>query len=195
MAHKGLSTEKIVHAAAELIEQQGRNNFSMRLLADNLGIKTASLYNHVKGMDSLLTDVCHYALQIQMNSVIQVIESKHRDEAVRIVASTYRTFAKDHRELYWLTMDLSASKQCVLEDAADSLTEPLKRMLSDFNLPEGQRIHFRRLFRSIVHGFIFQEAEGFFSHNPVPVEESFDFAIHCYIRNLNEAEKEQVNNE
>ena len=41
MAHKGLSPETVVKAAAELIEQQGRETFSMRALADHLGVKTA----------------------------------------------------------------------------------------------------------------------------------------------------------
>ena len=50
MAHKGLSPDAVVKAAVELIEQQGRDAFSMRLLADQLGIKTASLYNHVENM-------------------------------------------------------------------------------------------------------------------------------------------------
>ena len=53
MAHKGLNPDVVVKAAAELIEQQGRDAFSMRLLAEQLGIKTASLYNHVDNMEML----------------------------------------------------------------------------------------------------------------------------------------------
>ena len=53
MAHKGLSPDAVVKAAVELIEQQGRDAFSMRLLAEQLGIKTASLYNHVDNMEML----------------------------------------------------------------------------------------------------------------------------------------------
>ena len=60
MAHKGLSPDAVVKAAVELIEQQGRDAFSMRLLADQLGIKTASLYNHVENMETLLSEVCRY---------------------------------------------------------------------------------------------------------------------------------------
>ena len=38
MAHKGLSPDAVVkEAAVELIEQQGRDAFSMRLLADHRG--------------------------------------------------------------------------------------------------------------------------------------------------------------
>ena len=60
MAHKGLSPETVVKAAAELIEQQGRETFSMRALADHLGVKTASLYNHVDHMEGLLAEVCRF---------------------------------------------------------------------------------------------------------------------------------------
>ena len=49
---KGLSAESITVAAAELIEQYGRSGFSMRLLADTMGVKTASLYNHIENMDT-----------------------------------------------------------------------------------------------------------------------------------------------
>ena len=65
MAHKGLNLDVVVKAAAELIEQQGRDAFSMRLLAEQLGIKTASLYNHVDNMEMLLAEVCRYGLCLQ----------------------------------------------------------------------------------------------------------------------------------
>ena len=38
MAHKGLNLDVVVKAAAELIEQQGRDAFSMRLLAEHCSI-------------------------------------------------------------------------------------------------------------------------------------------------------------
>ena len=62
MAHKGLNLDVVVKAAAELIEQQGRDAFSIRLLAEQLGIKTASLYNQVEYMEMLLAEVCRYRL-------------------------------------------------------------------------------------------------------------------------------------
>ena len=104
MAHKGLSPDAVVKAAVELIEQQGRDAFSMRLLADQLGIKTASLYNHVENMETLLSEVCRYGMCLQKEAEMQAIEGWHGEEAVRFLAETYRSFAKEHRELYWLIM-------------------------------------------------------------------------------------------
>lgn len=188
MAHKGLNPEAVVKAAAELIEQQGRVSFSMRLLADHLGIKTASLYNHVDNMEALLAEVCRYGLCLQKEAEMQAIEGKHGEEAVRILADTYRRYAKEHRELYWLIMNTSAKDHGVLDDAAVLLTDPLKKMLQDFQIKEEESIHYRRLFRAIVHGFVSQEEQGFFSHYPASVEDSFHFAVQCYIDNLKQGE-------
>ena len=189
MAHKGLSPETVVKAAAELIEQQGRETFSMRALADHLGVKTASLYNHVDHMEGLVAEVCRDGLCLQKEAELQGIEGKHGEEAVRILADTYRSFAKQHKELYWLIMNRSAKDPQVLDDAAVLFTDPLKQMLQDFHLREEENIHYRRLFRAIVHGFISQEEQGFFSHYPVAVEESFHFAIQCFIDSLKQGEE------
>ena len=118
MAHKGLSPDAVVKAAVELIEQQGRDAFSMRLLADQLGIKTASLYNHVENMETLLSEVCRYGMCLQKEAEMQAIEGWHGEEAVRFLAETYRSFAKEHRELYWLIMNMAAKDSRVLDDAA-----------------------------------------------------------------------------
>ena len=68
MSHKGLNKEIIIKAAADLIETQGRECFSMRLLADSLQVKTASLYNHIKSMDELITAVVAFRAKCKMFS-------------------------------------------------------------------------------------------------------------------------------
>ena len=189
MAHKGLNLDVVVKAAAELIEQQGRDAFSMRLLAEQLGIKTASLYNHVDNMEMLLAEVCRYGLCLQNEMEMQAMEGRHGEDAVRQLADTYRNFAKKHRELYWLIMAMSAKDKRVRDDAAVLFTDPLKKMLEDFHLKDEESIHYRRLFRAIVHGFVSQEEQGFFSHYPAAVDDSFHFAVQCYIESLKQGEK------
>lgn len=189
MAHKGLNLDVVVKAAAELIEQQGRDAFSMRLLAEQLGIKTASLYNHVDNMEMLLAEVCRYGLCLQNEMEMQAMEGRYGEDAVRQLADTYRNFAKKHRELYWLIMAMSAKDKRVRDDAAVLFTDPLKKMLEDFHLKEEESIHYRRLFRAIVHGFVSQEEQGFFSHYPAAVDDSFHFAVQCYIESLKQGEK------
>lgn len=189
MAQKGLTKQTVVDAAVRLIEAQGEEAFSMRLLADTLGVKTASLYNHIKSMDALLDEVCRAALRLLSGAEFQAIEHKSRAQAVRALAETYRRFGKEHAALYWLAMNRAARGGAIQEEAAYCLTEPLVRMMEGYALPDEEKIHFRRFFRSIVHGFLSQEREGFFSHYPADPDESFRFAVERYINNLEQAEK------
>jgi AcrR family transcriptional regulator len=52
---RGLSRERIVAAAIELVEAEGLSALSMARLAERLGCGTMSLYRHVANKDELLT--------------------------------------------------------------------------------------------------------------------------------------------
>jgi len=44
----GLNKEYIIDQAMEMVEQDGSSAFSLHLLAARLGVKTPSLYKHIK---------------------------------------------------------------------------------------------------------------------------------------------------
>ncbi|MFJ1708264.1 TetR/AcrR family transcriptional regulator [Kitasatospora sp. NPDC088346] len=49
-----LSRDVIARAALDVVDEYGADGLTMRALADRLGVKAASLYNHVAGKDELL---------------------------------------------------------------------------------------------------------------------------------------------
>ena len=51
---QGLTRERLVSAALELIGEEGIEGLSMRALADRLEVKAASLYWHVRDRRELL---------------------------------------------------------------------------------------------------------------------------------------------
>jgi AcrR family transcriptional regulator len=55
--HVPLSRERILLAAMRLADEGGIEALSMRKLAQELGVKAMSLYNHVADKDDLLTHV------------------------------------------------------------------------------------------------------------------------------------------
>lgn len=50
--------EQIQAKATSLFREKGFNASSMRLLADEIGMEAASLYNHISSKDDLLRDIC-----------------------------------------------------------------------------------------------------------------------------------------
>lgn len=190
MFHKGLNKEIIVESAKEMIEKDGVQQFSMRKLADKLGVKTASLYTHIDSMEALFTEIGLAALNDQKNCLMNAIGEKHGDAAVEAIAESYRKFATEHVELYRLIMQMPSGNNEVLKDAAAVTAEPFMKVLNDYHISDNQKMHWQRVLRGLMHGFISEEQSGYFSHYPVPVNESYDIAVNCVIAGLHKEECE-----
>lgn len=189
MARNGLSKARVVQAAAALIETSGVAAFSMRTLAESLNVKPASLYNHVESMESLMISVCVYALNLQKDTQMQAIAGKSGEEAVFSLANACRRFAKEHRNLYHLIMHTAAVCPDPLSEISQCMVEPFMTLLRDTPFTETEKIHFQRVLRGLIHGFISQEDAGFFSHLPAAADESFQVALRCYMDGFHQAEK------
>jgi len=184
MVHKGLNKEAVVKAAMKIIEENGYENFSMRLLADKLGVKTASLYNHVSSMEELYTEIGLHALMLLKQMQLDSIGGRQKDDAVYALAESYRRFAKEHRELYKVIMGIPKVPNAILEEAAAQIIDPIMQVLSEYDIEKSAGMHWQRVLRSIMHGFISQEDAGYFSHFDVNTDESYRVAIRCFLDGL-----------
>ena len=190
--HKGLNKELLTEASKELIEENGTAAFSMRALAEKLGVKTASLYAHIESMDALFTAVGLSALNDQKAAQLAAIEGKDGDAAVFALADSYRVFARAHAALYQLIMQMPMGKDETLRAAAAMTAEPSMQVLRGYSIGEERWMHWQRVLRGVMHGFVSQEASGYFSHYPVDLTESYRLAIQCVIDGLH---KEAAQNE
>lgn len=57
MYHKGVTRKIVIETAIRMAEERGLNSFSMNQLAGELGIRTASLYKHVSGLEDVITGI------------------------------------------------------------------------------------------------------------------------------------------
>ena len=190
MFHKGLNKEIIIEAAKELIEQEGFQAFSMRRLAEKLNVKAASLYTHIESMDALFTEIGLAALQDQKECLMNAIGDKHGAAAIEAAAQSYRQFASDHIELYQLIMKMPSGDNEILKEAAAVTAEPFMKILNDYHISDSRKMHWQRVLRGLMHGFISEEQSGYFSHFPVSVDDSYKIAIQCAIDGIHKEEGE-----
>ncbi|HLS29260.1 MAG TPA: TetR/AcrR family transcriptional regulator [Flavobacteriaceae bacterium] len=66
---------QIIQTAAKLFREHGYNSVSMRDLADKLGIKAASLYNHIKSKEEILAEII-MDLAFDFTKHIDAVEQK-----------------------------------------------------------------------------------------------------------------------
>lgn len=156
----------------------------MRALAERLGVKTASLYAHIESMDALFTEIGLSALNDQKAAQLAAVEGKDGDAAVFALAESYRAFAKTHAALYQLIMQMPMGRDETLRAAAAMTAEPSMQVLQSYPILDDRRMHWQRVLRGVMHGFVSQESSGYFSHYPVELKESYCLAIQCVIDGL-----------
>ncbi|MBC3798552.1 TetR/AcrR family transcriptional regulator [Acetobacterium tundrae] len=185
MAKKGLDSKIIISTAAQLVEEKGYDHFSLNELALKLGVKTASLYNHIEGLQEVNSKVSHLAVS-RLHLILEAsIARKERDEALMSLTLAYRDFAKKNPELYKAVIKLPTSEDDQLKESGAQVVEPIIAILRKYALNEVDRIHFSRALRSAIHGFVEMEEAGFFRRHDANIDISYEKMIEGYIVILN----------
>lgn len=188
MPKKGLSRERIVDTAAALVEQKGLENITLHELAGALGVKTASLYNHLQGLPELNARLSERAIERLMEALESAMAGKTGTAALRALADAYRAFAREQPQLYKAMLGLPGFANNRLDELKNSYMQLFRRVLAPYGLPEERQIHFSRLMRSVLHGFVALEAAGFF-RRAVEASESYAFAVKTLCEQIEQEQK------
>lgn len=183
MAHRaGLDHSSVVEAAAKLVDEEGIEQLTLGRLAERLGVRTPSLYNHVAGLPGLKHDLALYCLRDVFDRLTRAAIGKSRADAIFAFANTYLSYARATPGRYAFTLAPDPDDQEV-QILAKQLVDAVRAILAPYNLNEEDTIHAIRSLRSIVHGFILLEASGGF-RMPVDPDASFHWLINMFIAGL-----------
>lgn len=192
MARKGLTQEKIIDEAIYLIKERGYKEFSMRTLAEQLDVKPASMYNHFKSLEDVVIAV---GLKIyeRFNAVQEeaINNARTRKEAVMALALAYRQFAFENPELYKVIRVLPKLGGEQLTEIVQEWIKPMKQVMSLYHIDNEKQMHWQRIYRATITGFLSNEISGQFVWNPVSPEESYRLAIMNIIAALESMEREE----
>src|SRR6266550_359540 len=181
----GLDQEAVVEAAAKLVDEEGIEQLSLGRLAERLGIRTPSLYNHVAGLPGLKHDLALYCLRDVLNLILRATVGKSRAEAIFALADAYRAYAQEAPGRYALTLQAPDPGDQKVQAIAQEIVDVLRAVLAPYRLSEEEAIHAIRSLRSIVHGFISLEVAGGFGM-PVDLDASFHWLINLFITGLSQ---------
>jgi AcrR family transcriptional regulator len=182
----GLDHEAVVEAAAELVDEEGIDQLSLGRLAERLGVRTPSLYNHVAGLPGLKHDLALYCLHDLLDHIIRITIGKSRAEAIIALADAYRAYARQSPGRYALTQQAPDPDDLEWQAVAQQVVDVVRAILMPYNLSDEDAIHAIRGLRSIVHGFVSLEVTGGFGL-PVDLDASFHWLIDVFVKGLDQA--------
>ncbi len=184
MSHRvGLDQAAVVEAAARLVDEKGIEQLSLGRLAERLGVRTPSLYNHIAGLPGLKHDLALYCLRDVLNRLLRATTGKSQADAIFAFADAYRAYARETPGRYALTLQAPDPGDRELQTISQQIIEVALAILAPYKLSEENAIHAIRSLRSIVHGFISLEAAGGFAM-PVDLDASFHWLINVFVAGL-----------
>jgi AcrR family transcriptional regulator len=180
MAHRaGLDREQVLAAANELADAEGLDGLTLGRLAERLGVKTPSLYNHVGGLPDIQHELALRAKRALGAQLARAAVGKAQDDAVFALCDAFRAFIKKYPARYALTVwpsPAGGSQNPEMQAADAEIVEVVLAVLASYGLAGDEAVHAIRSLRSVVHGFSSLELTGGFG---LPLDTDASFRIVC----------------
>ncbi|MGW0665910.1 TetR/AcrR family transcriptional regulator [Streptomyces sp. NPDC002746] len=170
MVRAGLTVERVTIAGAELADEVGLDRVTMSQVARRLGVKDASLYTHVRGLEDMRGRIALLAADEKTMRIAEATAGRAGRDALVAFADAWREYAHEHPGRYMATqtpieIDPELAAKAPGPRRAVELTYG---MLRGYGLAEPDLTDAVRLLRSTFHGFVALEAAGGFGHARSP---------------------------
>jgi AcrR family transcriptional regulator len=175
-----LTPLQIVAAAIELAGAHGWDELTWAALAQAVGVKPPSLYNHFASLRAVSAAAAAVGLEELHRELALATAGKSGAEAVYALALSYRRFTHQRAALYTAVTRFSAAD----DPAWRQIVALLHQLLVPFQLTRRQTQHAIRGLRALVHGFSALEGGGGFRSPVVGRDASFRWLIACFIDSL-----------
>ena len=180
----GLDKKTIIEAAAKIADEKGISNVTLKVLAEELGVKSPSLYKHFSGgLEELNKELMLYGWRSVEAEITRSAIGKAQDDAIMAISHAYRNFAAEHKGLLeamqWYNMYQSEEHL----QATQGTVSILFQVLEAYGLTEDQKVHIVRTLRAFLQGFTSIEIHGGYG-NPMSLNETFDFALKTILNGI-----------
>lgn len=162
MPRAGLGPERVVGTAAEIADEEGLDAVTLARVAQVLGVKPPSLYNHVAGRDGLVRGIALLALAELAVVLREAAIGRSGADALQATAQAYRGYVLEHSGRYAATTPAPAPGDDEHAAAAAAVLDVMRGVLRAWDLEGDEEIHALRAFRAAVHGYATLEATGGF---------------------------------
>ncbi|RCX12813.1 TetR family transcriptional regulator [Fontibacillus phaseoli] len=181
----GIDSGSVLHAAIDIADKQGAEAITISSVAQHLGIRPPSLYNHVSGLGELRKMVAVHALHQLHDTIAAAAKGKQGEAAITSFADAYITFAHEHPGLYEVVQLAPDPQDREIAEVSGEIVNLIVELLGEYDLTEEEALHTVRGLRSLVHGFASLERQSGFGL-PLDVKTSMDFNLKLFLAGLSQ---------
>lgn len=188
---KHIDRERVLEVSIALADEHGLEAVTLASVADQLGIRVPSLYNHVSGLPGLRYEMAVWGVRQLGDRIRRAAVGKSGDDAILSVAAAYRAFVHDHPGVYAATLRAPAPEEDELIAASNEVLDVILAILEPYGLSRDDKLHVTRGLRSIFHGFVALEVAGGFGM-ALDRDESFHHLVDIFVQGLHTWQTERT---
>lgn len=180
----GLDANVVLMAAVDIADRQGVQAVTLASVAASLGVRSPSLYNHIRGLEELRALLALYALEQLYSIVKEAAAGLSGKKGIEQFAYAYIRFAQEHPGLYESAQLVPQGlNETELKEVGQRIVDLVLQLLRPFELSREDALHAVRGLRSLIHGFASLEQLGGFGL-PLSLEKSLDFNLRIFLIGL-----------
>ncbi|HUB73451.1 MAG TPA: WHG domain-containing protein [Solirubrobacteraceae bacterium] len=183
MPRQGLDSGRVVEEAARIADADGLDAVTLARVAQALGVRAPSLYNHVDGRAGLLRLLSLLGIEELTEALRDAAMGRSGAEALAAIAGSYRAYALAHPGRYAATVRAPAPGDERLAAAAQRALDVIVAVLAAWGIAGEEALHRVRVVRSALHGFVSLEAAGGFGL-PLDLDRSFELLLATLVAGL-----------
>ena len=183
MARTGLDTNMIIGRAAQMANEIGIENITLKLLADELGVNSPSLYNHIDGLEDLKMQLMIYGWKQMEERIIQSVICVSGYDAIKAGCYAFYRYATENPGLFNAMLWYNKFQNMETMEATSGLFSVLFKVTSSINISEEHCNHIIRTLRGFLEGFSLLVNNGAFG-NPISIEESFELSLNVLLEGI-----------
>lgn len=188
MPRVGLTREKVIERAAELANEKGIEAVTITTLAQYLGIKKPSLYNHIEGPENLRRQIMLYGWKYISGCMVENIKEENPKEALKEYGRGVYRYAIDNPGVFEAMLWYNKYENEELREVTEGLYQFFFKQTDKLGINRVMANHLLRTYRALLEGFLLLVVHDSFG-NPISIEESFEITLDVFIRGIEQYEE------
>lgn len=176
---KSLVIERAIH----MINITGIENLSLKTLAEDLGVKPPSLYNHVSGIDDLKEQIMLHGWKELDDRIVEAVIGLTGYDAVRAICRAFHEYAAENQGVFSAMLWYNQFKDAQNMEATSKMFSVFFKITESVNISRENCFHLVRMFRSFLEGFSLLENNHAFG-NDLSVDDSFELALDVLVEGM-----------
>lgn len=148
-----VTKEEVIQAASDIADADGLNGVSLKAVAERLGMRTPSLYNHIASLEDMLRDVAHAGMRAMNERMAQSAIGVSGLPALKAIGVAYFGYVIAHPGIYetiqWATWHGNDETAALFGFYRDLVS----RIVASFGLKPKEEEVAANLVLSLFHGY------------------------------------------